>query len=207
MSTWISRTGAALAASLTVLGIPPAVSAEEAPERVAVSSGAVRIAGPRGFCVDLGKSGQQGDAAFVVLGSCAALLGRRSAPAPKLPVVLTASVIVGGLGGQPFPSAFADMEDYFRSAPGRAALSRSGQAGTVTVLEIEPSGETLYLRARDTSPGDGLQQDYWRAVLSLKGRIVTLSALGLAARPVASRDKRRLLEEFVDRVRKENRGP
>jgi hypothetical protein len=136
--------------------------------------------------------------------SCAALGGGQ---APAARAVLTASVLAGAPTSQPLVAAFPEMAVFFRSPAGRAALSRSGQAGDVNVRQIETAKDVMVLRLSDTSANSGasVESDYWRAVFSVRGRIVSLSVLAMKAQPLAAARQRRVLDAFVAQVRRENR--
>lgn len=207
MSTWTSK------ARIAVALIPVLLSACVAGDfgmvagsgsRVAVSDGAVIIAGPPGYCIDPQATRTGEGNAFVLLGSCA-VLGGGSAPQSR--AVLTASVLAGAPTSQPLVAAFPEMAAFFRSSAGRAALSRSGQAGDVTVTQIETVKDVMVLRLSDTSASGGaaVAPDYMRAVFSVRGRIVSLSVLGLKTQPLAVSGQRRILDNFVARVQRENR--
>ncbi len=203
MFTWISN-GARVAALVLALGLAGCVPGDLAQiaapgaARIVVSGGAVAIAGPAGFCIDRDASRDGDGNAFVLLGPC-------GGPG-QTPVLLTASVLAGAPSAQPLVAAFPDMASFLQSDAGRAALSRSGRAGDVTVAEVLAVKDVMYIRVQDRSGTDGppVEPEYWRAIFSVKGRIVTLSALGLSERPVQAAAKRRLLDAFVARVRREN---
>lgn len=100
------------------------------------------------------------------------------------------------------------MAKFLSSSVGRAALSRSGKAESVQIAQIASVRDVLYIRASDTAEarGQGVEAEYWRALMMVKGRIVTLSALGLRDLPLEPGVKRSLLEAFVARVRVVNGG-
>ena len=174
-----------------------------APSRMAVSGGAVVIGGPQGYCVDSGASRDGQDAAFVLLGSCASISGSFNALRPKKPGVLTASVASGQTDAETFAASFPSMARFLGSPAGRAALSRDGRAQSVTILQIASAGGVMYIHAQDRAdaPGQDVDPDYWRALMAVNGRIVTLSVLALRDMPLTPEAKRSLLEGFVARVR------
>ena len=190
--------------SLPKGGAPDPVAAT-APHRIGVSGRAVVISGPEGYCIDKAAARDGAAGAFVLLGSCAALAQSADAGQPVVPAVLTASV--SPPGAQPIGGQLAELNRFFLSPEGRAASSRSGRAQSVTVLQSWGSGAVFYLVANDTSPSGGqkLQQTFWRAVLDVKGRIVTLNVAGLRAQPLSPAAGRATLEAFVRQVQRENR--
>jgi len=214
MSTWTSKGRVALALS-ALMALPACLAGVlggEAARAITVTAGAgpataVTIAGPAGYCIDRGASRDGAEGGFVLLGTCAALTGVAQPGTPARPAVLTATVRPGAPQGAPFSASFPAMSRFLRTVPGRAAMSRSGRAGTVSLAEVLSRGEVLYLGVRDTSASAGqpVEPDYWRAILALRGQIVTLSAQGLRDRPLPGAEKRRVLEAFVAAVRAANR--
>lgn len=181
MSTWISKLGLACALALLAGG-------------AGAQSKGLRIATPSGYCVDRGAQAGPG---VVLIGRCAGVANRA-------PAVLTVAV------GQPGSGiGLADqgraLAEFFTSDRGRAALSRSGRAGTVTVLEAMSWQDAFLIRWRDTGAGRGAQGESWRAVLGLDGRMVTLTAAGTAAAPLSREEGRRLIEGFVKAMTQANR--
>lgn len=200
----LSFAAAALAACVPG-GLGPAAPVTRS---MAVSGGTVTIAGPAGYCIDRGASRDGPETAFVLFGTCAALAGSLAAGQPAKPAVLTVSVTPGAPGEESFAESFPSIARLVRSEPGRAALSRSGDAETVVVQEITAAGNVMYLRLQDRSATEGppVEAEYWRAIMVEEGRIITLSALGLRDRPLSSSDKRRALEALVRAVRAANSG-
>lgn len=210
MSTWISRAGLASAACLALAACLPAGlgGGGTATRAISVSNGGVTVAGPTGYCIDKSALRDGASGAFVLLGTCAAISGSRDEGQPDRPAVLTASVLPEAGLSRPLSESFAGLTTFFRSVPGRAALSRAGDAKTVEVAEVRQKDDVLYLRVRDAAVASGqpVEPEYWRAILSLNGRIVTLSALGLRDRPLSAAEKRAALEAFVARMRAQNSG-
>ncbi len=206
MSTWISRT---LALSL-LLVLPGCLTGPEvtrrAPEKIAVAGRSVVVAGPPGYCVDTAATKDSATGAFVLLGSCASIAGTSRAGAPAAPALLTASV------SPTSPAAAAasvdQLADFFRSDFGRAALARNGQAGAVRILNMRARGGALYIHASDTSgnPTGSLMPDYWRGIFNLGGRLVTVTVIGFAERPLTEVVSIATLDAFAARIRAENRG-
>lgn len=188
------------AASAQVQSIPAV------PLRIAVASGQILIAGPKDYCIDLPAARDGAQGSFVLIASCAAIAKTPAAGAPQIPAVLTATV--SGPGAEPIGPQLAALNDFFRSEPGRAALSRTGRAANVTLLRAWGTDGVFYLAARDISPSGGqrAQPEFWRAVFDLKGRIVTLNVSGPQSHPLGPEAGRATLEAFVRQVQKENRG-
>ena len=203
------RAGTALAVALLLAGCAeaPGVAGqgvhrgEPALRAIRVARNDVVIAGPKGYCVDARATREAGAGAFVLLAGCAALDG--GAPGGRK-AVLTASVSPEGLPGRsPGP---AELESFFRSTEGRAALAQDGRAESLALGRVESRGGVLFLRLKDASRGrpDELGDDTWRAVFALNDRIVSLSASSLAAAPLGDTELRRTLDRFVAEVKAAN---
>lgn len=211
---WCIRWSAAwlLIGGMAVLGIEGAraqitpVPQPAAPRTVLVLDNAIEIGGPTGFCIDPAQTRNSTDEAFLLLGSCQALDQNSRSPAPTLPAILTASV--GPPGGMN-PAKTADALDaFFLSKAGMATLSRSGKAERVTVLETFSRAGVFYLHVHDEShaTGPALQKDFWRALLNLRGHLISLNVIGLETAPLSPEDGRDLLSHFVRRVKALNRA-
>lgn len=189
---------------------PPAADLPPPPPqaalRVSVDGRAVVVTGPAGYCVDRAASRDGAEAAFVLLGSCAALGGGRARPAGPAGI-LTAAIQPGPSGAGLDAPALHDLARFLQSPAGRAALSRSGQGDDVAVAQALLQGDALLLQIEDQGQAgrdQGLQPGYWRAILPLRGRMVTLSALAPAQAPLSPEAGRALIEAFLARMRAAN---
>lgn len=190
MSIWISN-GVRLAAVVLLAGC---VTSGNDIRSVALLDGAVTAVAPAGYCI-APAAGQRGeDNAVVLMGRCRA--GTEASPA-----MLTLSVGAAGSAGAMTAGGEA-LAAYFTSDPGRAALSRDGRAGNVVVLEAVSAGDAFLLHVRDREVGD-----YWRAILGLRGRLVTLSVAGPEGQPLEADKGRRLLDAAVVALRRANANP
>jgi hypothetical protein len=163
------------------------------------------VAGPPGYCVDPAES-RDGVKAFVLLGSCASVARNPYIRKPATPGLVT--VVVSS-----DPSTFLNVRerqgllaDYFRSAPGRAALSRTGRAETVRVDEIRNGDGILYIRATDSGRSllPGMAESHWRALFDVNGRLVTVSVSGFTDKPMSAEDGFRLVRSATERIRSES---
>lgn len=196
-------TAAAIAACLLLPACLPAVPLPGPQPFLSVAGGEVTIVGPAGYCVDSRTERSRLAGTFVVLGDCGILGG--GTPAAN-PAVLMA--LVSAAGDLPQAPSAAQLEEYFRSEAGQAALSHDGTAATVTLLEIAAEGDVLYLKVRDGSAGypGTLDATSWRAVLSLRDRLVALTVASHAEVPVGDLSMRRTLRDFVAAVIAANGG-
>lgn len=191
-----------LVACVPAAGTGPAAVAGRQIKAQSVLGGAITVAAPPGYCIDPAAVLQQADSAIVLIGRCAAAPGKQRARA-----ILTAAVGEAGTGLGVAGSG-AELAAFFTSDQGRAALSRSGRARTVKVLEAVGSGEAFLIRLTDTSPnkdGPG-QAESWRAVMALKGRLVSLTVTGTVDAPLDRNAGRTLLDAYVAAMRAANRG-
>lgn len=206
MSIWTSnaRRALVLAAALAVSGcVLPFGGGGQAPATMALAAGGPVIAAPLGFCVDESQSHEAGANAFVLFGSCASLSHSADAERPPAKAVLTASVTPVVPGAAPLAKSFKQLEAYFRSEAGRAALSRSGDAATVKVVRTLVQGDALLIELTDSAPSGAnrVQARSWRGLIEVRGRIISFAVLGLAEEPLNTTTMRMLASDFAAALR------
>jgi hypothetical protein len=184
------RSAAALVVVLIGTGCQMANS-PLAPPPTAVLDGAVSVAGPRGYCVDPAATHELADAAVALIGRCPGALA-------VTPALLTMTVGPAASAGV-LAAGGPAMTEYFTSAEGRAALSRSGQALDVRVIAAVGVGDAYLLHLQDRAVGE-----YWRAVVGLNGRLVTVSANGTQGAPLPPPVGRALLDATLIALRRVN---
>ncbi|WP_151720538.1 cation transport ATPase [Gemmobacter serpentinus] len=165
--------------------------------RQPVLAGAVTIAAPKGYCIEPGSRLERGDSALVILGRCA---GETTAA----PALLTATIGASG-SGTGIAGDSATLANWFRSERGRAALSDRGRPGDIRIDRIESKGDVLFLQLRDQGAGGGAQTEGWRAVMPLRGRLVTLTVAGPREAPLPAAAGRSLIGRFADSLASANR--
>lgn len=171
-----------------------------APNVVTLSDGLV-IAGAQGWCVDETTSSTQSSATVVIFGNCAALSSDVAQPQPSVSGIVTVSVENTVNAAPPLEA----IETFLRSEQGRAALSRSGTADSVEILETEVDGDTLVLHAVDRSGvPDKTSEEYWRALFSIGGRVVTVSLVAADAEQASDAAWRAALEEQIAEMKSAN---
>lgn len=182
IALWVAG-GLSLAACSPVSKPVPAASA------ITVTQDQVRLAGPRGFCVD-GQSSQIGSSdAFVVFGNCASISGLPDQPQPIFAAVVTVSVSNGGGFGLPAK----ELERYFKSDAGLSILA-TGDA-PVEVLKTSIDDGALFVR---TKSGDTLS---WRAFLQARNSVITMSILNPDGRPTSDALGLHILEDFAEAIK------
>jgi len=176
-----------------------------APKQIRVANNEVLIAGPKGFCIDPTETRDEGDRAFVLLGSCAAIANVGGKPSPKIPAILTATVSRKS-SSTPIAGSMQTLTDFFASDEGRAALSRDGKADTIEVIKTLDKNGVFYIHARDSSSDTliGAGDEYWRALFDVHGRIISASVFGLKERPFPPNTGFGVLQGFTRRIRAEN---
>lgn len=186
-------------------GADGAAVSRPVPRALSLLNGGIVIQGPMGYCIDMTALRSEVSNAFVLMGGCAAMEGKGRGGAQV--AVLTATVSTPAETAAPLAQTFPAMAAFLQSEPGRAALSRVGDARSVRVVSVSATEDVLYIRAADAAAaawGQPVEQDYWRAIFEIGGRYVTLTTLGLRDRPLGAAEKRRLLEAFVRAVRRAN---
>lgn len=186
MSIWISRprsflallAAALLAACFETVALRDAVTrdlAQVAPVgAVGVLGGTITIAGPDGWCVDPGATRETDEQAFALLRPCRA--GRAS---PVLGVTVTDTRVPPGDRA----AQLSQLADFLVTDAGRGQLSRRGRPGDVTLEPPRIRDGALWLYLTDSGNPEAFEPGYWRVVMPLAGRLVTLTALSLAAAP------------------------
>jgi hypothetical protein len=164
----------------------------------------VSVAGPSGYCVDPVSVRDNAKGSFALLGNCNGLSGRNNPALKGKTAVLTLSVATPMTETEEFdPPSY---EAYFASETGRRALSRSGSAKTVELIESEARGDMVLLHVRDSAPMTlrGQGREYWRALFLLDGRLVTATATPFAEAPMSETQLRALLDRFVTELKRRN---
>lgn len=212
MSTWTSERRALVSVLLAVLllltGCFESVSLERAagrvglaasgPASVPVLDGALIVAGPNAYCVDDEATRESDRQAFVLLARCRA--GRQPSP------VLSATVSGQAAPGSGSRAELQLLADFLASSAGRAQLSRSGDAGAVRIEQQLLQDGALWLRIHDEGNPETLHPAYWRAIMPLAERVVTLSVMSARDHPVGSEAELRALRDFVASMRAANGG-
>ncbi len=204
MSTRTSSGTFAALLALAACAAPVEVS-RVVPDSVIVADRVV-VAGPPGYCVDTSKVRETGQAAFVLLGSCASLTEGERFEEPSQPGVLT--VLVSGPGEGEALSLASDeqLESFFNSTQGRAALSADGQPDMVEVLETQAEAGQIFVRARDlsqTRPA-GVDSEYWRALVDVRGHLVTATLIGFEDEPLEPSAGLLTMTQLTDRLLRDN---
>lgn len=158
-----------------------------------VLGGAVQVGVPPGFCINGGASRETANGAVILMGRCTDAVQVK-------PALISVSIGPAGSAGVMTAGGPA-LAGYFTSAEGRATLSRNGRGKDIRVIEALGVGDAFLLHLQDRGVGD-----YWRAVVGVKGRLVTLSTTGTADVPLDPKDGRQLLDKALSALRSANAG-
>ncbi|MEL7026836.1 MAG: hypothetical protein AAGO57_06370 [Pseudomonadota bacterium] len=195
-----------LAAALALGACAAAVDVSRiAPDTIRVAENLV-VAGPPGYCVDPRTVRETGETAFVILGSCASLSGGQLRSAPDQPGVLTVLISAPGEGLALSAATEDQLQSFFESDAGRMALSTDGVADTVEVIETQAETGQVFVRARDLSGArpTGVDPEYWRALVDVRGHLVTATLIGFESEPLEPVAGRRTIAQLADRLLREN---
>ena len=166
------------------------------PAAVSVLDGSVMVAGPAGYCVDDTATRESESEAFVRLVRCAAT--RRNSP------ILSATVTALMAPGSAAPENLARLGAFLDTRGGRTQLSRRGDAGDVRIVQTRVEDGARWLRIEDDGNPDTFEPGYWRAIMPVADRVVTLSVLSARAHPVGEERSLRALHGFVTAMRNHN---
>lgn len=191
-------------AALAAVGLLAACAAGiQAPERatVTVAGRDVTVAAPPGLCVDAASTSVSATGAFVLVSDCA-LLGLAEGDADPAGVVLTASISAAPL------AEAAALDELGATAQGRAVLGRSGQSDRVRVLATRSRNGVLYMLIEDRGPQPiaGIEPQFWRAFLQVRGRMAVLSVLGFERAGVGPTEGLAYIQSFADAIQRANAG-
>ena len=187
----LTRLAAALAAILTLASCQVG-GGFSTPRAAPVLGGALQIGVPSGYCID-GKASREGrDTAVILMGRCSDAM-------TATPALITVSIGQGGSAGVMTAGGPA-LAAFFASKQGRAMLSRSGRAGDVKIIAALGAGDAFLLHLQDRNVGD-----YWRAVIGVKSRLVTLSATGTDELRLDPAEGRKILEKALGALQAANK--
>lgn len=157
-----------------------------------VLGGALNIGVPPGYCIDGKASRESRDSAVFLMGRCSDAM-------TATPALITVTIGQGGSAGVMTAGGPA-LAAFFSSKQGRAMLSRSGRAGDVKIIAALGAGDAFLLHLQDRNVGE-----YWRAVIGVKARLVTLSATGTDEIRLDPAEGRKILEQALDALRAANK--
>jgi hypothetical protein len=188
MSTWTSSLWPILVLAACV---PLEGGLSGASRSAPILGGAMNIGVPRGYCVDPGASQTADDSAVVIVGRC-------SDAGDVAPAAITTTVGAAGSAAV-LAAGTPALSEYFTSADGRAALSREGDGDAVSIQEVLAGDNVILLHLTDRAVGE-----YWRAVMGVQGRLVTLAVTAPEGQPLTADQGRALLDQAISAMRAAN---
>lgn len=159
---------------------------------------------PWGYCADPATIRNEGRGGFALLGNCATVTGRVFVPQPGDRVVLTVAVRPRRPGVPSIAEEIETLDAFFTSAAGRRALSLSGDAAAVEVVETRAEDGIFYVLAREAGrpPAPGLADAWWRAYFDVGTHVVSLGAIGTDETELADTRALTILKRLALRIRK-----
>jgi hypothetical protein len=164
---------------------------------LSLAQGGILAIPPSGYCVDDVASQPRRD--FAVLAPCATLGGTEPVP----DVIGMATVQAGPVGSGTIAEDEIALRDFLITDAGASLLSRSGNAGDITILSTQAFSDQVMVHFTDRGapPIAGLQREEWRAFRSLNGRLLTVSLRGLSASPLRDGPGAGLLKQILAGIR------
>lgn len=153
-----------------------------APDRAAfsVAGETIAVAAPAGFCIDEESTTTGPAGAFVMVSDCG-LLGEEGGASPPVGAMMTAAISANpdliAEGGE---TTLDDLEEFLATHRGLAMVGRSGDPNATRILQTTRGGDILYVLVEDrgASPLSGVEPRFWRAFLTVNGRLAALSIQG-----------------------------
>lgn len=157
-----------------------------------VLQGGFTVAAPTGYCLDAKASRETDNSGIFLIGRCFA----QSPTAPALVSVAVGAPASAGV----MTAGGAELAAFFTSVEGRATLSAKGQPGSVRVLEALSVGDVFVMRLQER--GD---PEYWRAVMGLRGRLVSVSVKDAGDGTLSQETGRTVLDRAIAALQRANR--
>jgi len=188
MSVLARLRSAFLAASLALMGCDAVPTAQNLHE-LSVLDGAITVAAPKGYCIDKDASVSRGAATVFLIGRC-----NDQVAAAVVTLTIGGPASAGVLAAGP-----QALGEFFTSEAGRKVLARDGDEDHVKIVQMQSDGRGLLLHLNDDVAGD-----YWRAITGIKGRLVTISASGVAGATLTPAQARILVTDTMALLDKRN---
>jgi hypothetical protein len=159
--------------------------------RAPVLGGGMQIGLPSGYCIDGQASHESEDTAVILMGRCTDAM-------KAIPALISVSIGQSASAGVMTAGGPA-LAAFFSSDQGRGTLARDGHAASVTIIEALGSDDAFLLHLQDTSAGE-----YWRAVIGIKSRLITISTTGTDTVPLPAEKGRAVMEATLKALRSAN---
>lgn len=172
----------------------------EGTRTLALLDGAVRVRGPRRYCVD--QSASAAARGFAIMAGCA-VLSDSATVMPDRAGLLT--VQFGASGSALVGTGADDLAEVLGSDAGQALMA-SGDAGA-EIAEVEVRDTRVAVRFEDRAgpPLPGTTPAIWRGFADVGDRLVTVSVLSYTRDPLTHEAGRILLDRTLDAIESVNR--
>lgn len=215
VSMSLFRPFTALVASLAIAGLLSGCvpgefgTAQVAQSRTSLANGALKVAAPKGWCIDPKSLRNSGAGGFALFGNCAAISKNPDDSHARQPALLSVTVgppAIEDEAGKLSKARLQKIGEFFRSEIGRAALARSGEAKDVTIQKSEIADDMLLLTISDRSKSGGppIATTYLRGITDLSGRITALAVMPLKDGEMSADAQRGLMRDFAAAIRAAN---
>jgi len=201
MSTWISKTliipfvVSVLVSGCVLPDAAPGVSQNntgaQSDMRQSLRIGALKLAGPSGFCPLTTTQQKLAGADFVAFAPCGGDEG-----------AILAATIGGTDSAAGLTLKKATLGPYFATEAGIDALRGAGSSDAIIVHEVTDYKDAVVIRLTRKADGEAAQS--WRALMQIDGRLVTLTVRPRQGQTVSGAQGRRLITRFVDAMRGAN---
>ncbi|UWQ07490.1 hypothetical protein [Aliiroseovarius crassostreae] len=183
-----------LGLSACVAGGGQVLSGGTAPKKQAVLQGGMQVAGPPGFCVIRSGIREDETSAFVPLGPCAPLSGRKQARDPRF--LLSASIQrVEALATRSQRETASELKvDMMQAALGEGA----------EILSSRQQGAALIAKTRGPQPVGELTKTQWRALFLHGAFVVALNVSEFAGATGSEGDGEAILLAFLAQMQAGN---
>lgn len=162
---------------------------------VTVRGKQVTLGSAAGYCINDSRSRYTASGAFVVMAPCKP--GARDATARGL-------VLVNVLASQALQDAVKaeQLDAFFKSKDGRAALSARGRSSDIEVLGTMENDGVFVIHARDAAGPviPDTSEDIWRTFLSVHDRLVSVSIVNFTDAPMSDGVIFAQMEEIAQRI-------
>lgn len=163
--------------------------------------GAVQVRGPQGYCVD--QRASRARDGFAVLAGCA-IVSDHAAEMPVIDGLLT--VQFGAENTASVAGNEAGFASFIASDAGRALLASNGNAANVGRVVTTVGRGSVIARFEDRSGPvvAGTAGTQWRGFMDIGDRMVTVSVMGFARKPMTQAQAERLLVGAMAELRQVN---
>jgi hypothetical protein len=181
-------------------------------QELTVMNGALNIVAPQGYCIVKAATKDSVKGVYVPMGACAAVTKNRADPKPEKQAFLSVSVLAKDALSKEFSrtkqGAMKQAREFLESDAGKSALSSSGQADQVTIVEIVESENALFAYVKDGSSKrpQALENTTWRGFFVQNKMLVSASVTPFSDKDLSKAEGQKLLKNLVAAIQGANKG-